>query len=128
MTLDELRQIENSAVDDESFVSTARHAIERISSLRRADAKVLGRVPFETGWNACIKEMPFLAEKHLKQVVTDLMPEILRLAEMRLEAEARTRQIRGKMRRQQLKVFLSDPTAAPEAPEPGPLDDILGEA
>ena len=116
MTLDELRQIENGARDDEGFVRSARHSINEIAALRKADRTIPGVVPFRTGYSSGITSLSNIAERYLCSVVTDMLPEILRLAEMRMEAEIRKRQIRGKMRREQLNVYLSEPVIDEDLP------------
>src|SRR5690606_35197342 len=107
MTLDELQQIDSAARAAEWAASTAKEAAQQIGSIRREHVPELAdvKVPFDTGWNSG-RNLNDEAAEAVRQATLDLLPDILRLAELRLEAKHKYQSMLARAKRQQIADFL----------------------
>lgn len=107
MTFDELKQIDSAARSAEYKASSAKSAAQQIGKIRRDSILELEdvKVPFETSWNSN-RSLNDEAANAIKQATLDLLPDILRLAEMRLEAKHKHQSTLARAKNAQVADFL----------------------
>lgn len=111
MTFDELKQIDNAAQSAEWAASTAKEAAQKIGNIRRAHMpdRADVKVPFDTEWSSG-RSLSGEAAEAVRQATLDLLPDILRLAELRLEAKHKYQTALARAKRQQIADFLGEET------------------
>ncbi len=107
MTLDELKSIESAARAAKTEQERARHAAERLAYYRKAESpKTTAETIKEmTSWGG--ENSPHTVE--FLKVLDEFRDDMLRIAEMRLEARARSAGQHERMLRAQLAGFLGEP-------------------
>lgn len=107
MTLDELKQIEQQARDAGYKRSQAQEAARKLAGLRTSETPVCTKDLIQRmasyGWGSDTARHAFLT------VLDECQSDMLRIAEMRLEALARAMSQRERMLRAQLAEFLGEP-------------------
>jgi len=109
MTFDELKQIRDEARSAEWKADSAKSAAQKIGNIRRDHMPEIEdvKLPFDTGWNTS-RSMSDEAANAIKQAVLDLLPDILRLAELRLEATHKHQSTLARARNAQVADFLGE--------------------
>jgi hypothetical protein len=87
MTFDELKQIDSAVQSVELAARSAKEAAQNIRNIRRKNMPELNdvNIPFDIGYNS-ERKLNVEAVKAVRQATLDLLPDILRLAEIRLKA------------------------------------------
>jgi len=111
MTYDELAQIKRDAEIAGRASTLAKLTAEEIGEVRRSHLPEIDEVelPFSCGWRSG-RRLGGDATAAVKQATLDLLPDILRLAEMRLEAESRHQSALARARNAQVADFLGEPS------------------
>lgn len=123
MTLDELNHLGSKAEATKMEKGRTATAARLLAEKRNAEE---GRtmedivVLFARQWHYGAEK---IACEELFAVLNEFRADILRIAEMRLEAKARTLGQEERMLRAQVSGFLSTPTAPTKTPRPDPSDD-----
>lgn len=107
MTFDELKQIDSEAQSAEWAASAAKEAAQKIGNIRRARMPELAdvKVPFDTEWSSG-RSLSGEAAEAVRQATLDLLPDILRLAELRLEAKHKHQSTLARAKNAQVADFL----------------------
>ena len=109
MTFDELKAINEEATRAAWKASNKKGCAEDIGKIRREALPSIGDMttPFNCGYSSG-RHMTDEAKEAVKQATLDLLPDILRLAEMRLEAEGRRLSALARAKQEQLRSYLGD--------------------
>lgn len=109
MTFDELKQIDSAAKSAEWAASSAKSAAQQVGKIRRDHMPELAdvKVPFDTGWNSN-RSLNDAAGDAVRQATLDLLPDILRLAELRLEAKHKHQSTLARAKNAQVADFLGE--------------------
>lgn len=109
MTFDELTQIRDEAKRAEWDASSAKSAAHAIGVIRREQMPELKDVqlPYSTSYGSG-RSTNEEAAQAVKQATLDLLPDILRLAELRLEAKHKHRSTLARAKNAQVADFLGE--------------------
>lgn len=107
MTFDELKQIDSEARSAEYKARTAKEAAQQIGKIRRDHMPEIAdiKVPFDSGWSSS-RSLNAEAANAIEQATLDLLPDILRLAELRLEAKHKHQSTLARAKNAQVEDFL----------------------
>lgn len=107
MTFDELKQIDSEARSAEYKARTAKEAAQQIGKIRRDHMPEIAgiKVPFDCGWSSG-RSLNAEAANAIEQATLDLLPDILRLAELRLEAKHKHQSTLARAKNAQVEDFL----------------------
>lgn len=109
MTFDELKQIKDDATRQANSAGSAKRSAQSVRDNRLnlpATDDII--IPFKTSWNGISQPLTYEAQEAVKQAVFDMLPDILRLAEMRLEAVQKHHAARAKALEAQLSAYLGE--------------------
>ena len=108
MTFDELKKIDNNALDARRLTEKLHAAAQSLARVRKADldkglTAVLGDI--ESHWRYGSDAMALEA---FHTALGELLPEALRIAELRLEAQARAASARARALTEQVRSFFDE--------------------
>jgi len=109
MTLDELKKIDSDAKNSKCRAEELRNASQMLASVRNADPRkpiteLIGTMA-SSYWGYGYQ---MVARNELIRALDELLPEALRIAELRLEARARAESTRGRALTEQVRSFFDE--------------------